>query len=77
MSRPILPKENLARYVVDDNGKRTDVILPVETYERLLEDLHDLTVVAKRRDEETVSADDVLRRLKDDGVWAITGSSIP
>ena len=68
MSRPILPKENPARYVVDDNGKRTDVILPVETYERLLKDLHDLTVVAKRRDEETVSVDDVLRRLKDDGL---------
>jgi len=31
-----------ARYIVDENGKRTDVILPVEEYERLVEALEDL-----------------------------------
>ena len=34
------------QYVVDSDGKRTAVILPIERYERLLEDLHDLSVVA-------------------------------
>ncbi len=31
-----------AHYIVDENGKRTGVILPVEEYERLIEALEDL-----------------------------------
>jgi PHD/YefM family antitoxin component YafN of YafNO toxin-antitoxin module len=31
-----------ARYIVDENGKRVSVILPVEEYERLLEELEEL-----------------------------------
>lgn len=31
-----------ARYVVDENGKRVEVIMPVEEYERLIEALEDL-----------------------------------
>ena len=31
-----------ARYIVDENGKRVSVILPVEKYERLFEALEDL-----------------------------------
>lgn len=31
-----------ARYVVDENGKRVSVILPVEEYERLIEALEEL-----------------------------------
>ncbi len=29
-------------YVVDENGKRVSVILPVEEYERMVEELEDL-----------------------------------
>jgi hypothetical protein len=31
-----------ARYIVDENGKRVSVILPIEEYERLIEILEDL-----------------------------------
>lgn len=31
-----------ARYIVDENGKRTGVILPVDEYERLIEELEEL-----------------------------------
>ena len=31
-----------ARYVVDEDGKRVSVILPIEEYERLIEALEDL-----------------------------------
>ena len=31
-----------ARYVVDENGERVSVILPVEEYERLIEALEEL-----------------------------------
>ena len=56
----------LHQYVVDSKGKRKAVILPVEEYERMLEALHDLDVVAERRDEETVSVEEVTQRLRSD-----------
>jgi PHD/YefM family antitoxin component YafN of YafNO toxin-antitoxin module len=56
-------RESAAEYIVK-NGKRKAVILPVEEYQELLEDLHDLGVIASRRDEPTVPFEDVLRRLK-------------
>ncbi len=30
------------RYIVDENGKRVSVVLPIEEYERLIEALEDL-----------------------------------
>ncbi|MEX2706471.1 MAG: hypothetical protein Q6352_014650 [Candidatus Freyrarchaeum guaymaensis] len=57
-----------AQYIVDDEGRRTAVILPIEEYEQLLEDLHDLAVIAERRDEATVSFEEVKERLKKDGI---------
>ncbi len=56
------------QYVIDRKGKKTAVILPVKQYERLLEDLHDLAVVAERREERTLSVEEVKRRLKEDGL---------
>nr|MDO8077869.1 hypothetical protein [Candidatus Freyarchaeota archaeon] len=53
-----------AQYIVDEEGRRTAVILPIEEYEQLLEDLHDLAVIAERRDEATVSFEEVKERLK-------------
>ena len=55
-------------YIVDENGKKTAVVIPVREFQRLLEDLHDLTVVAERRDEPTVSLDELRRRLRADGL---------
>ena len=54
-------------YIVDEDGKRKAVVLPVKEYERLREDLHDLATVAERREESTASLADVKRRLKTDG----------
>ena len=56
------------QFLVDRNGKKTAVVLPVEDYERLLEDLHDLSVVAERRNELTISFDELKRRLQADGL---------
>jgi hypothetical protein len=60
MKTPINPN---AEYVVK-NGKRTAVILPLAEYEALLEDLDDLSVIASRKDEPTISLEQVKRRLK-------------
>ena len=56
------------QYVVDSKGRKTAVFLSLERYQKLLEDLHDLAVVAERREEKTISLDDLKRRLKKDGL---------
>ena len=42
------------KYITDDRGERTAVVLPISDYEKLLEDLEDLAVVAERREEATI-----------------------
>lgn len=58
----------VAQYVVDEKGKRTAVILSVEEYEELLEDLHDLAIIAERQEEPTVSFEKLKQKLKKDGL---------
>jgi PHD/YefM family antitoxin component YafN of YafNO toxin-antitoxin module len=59
-------KASQQQFIIDQEGHRTAVILPLEEYEQLLEDLHDLAVVAERRDEEPIDFEDVVKRLRDD-----------
>ena len=56
------------QYVVDAEGRKLAVVLSLEQYEKVIEDLHDLAVVAERRDEETISLQELRRRLKKDGL---------
>ncbi|OGT00119.1 MAG: hypothetical protein A3F73_13650 [Gallionellales bacterium RIFCSPLOWO2_12_FULL_59_22] len=56
------------QFVVDHQGHRTSVLLPVEEYEALLEDLSDLAAVAERRDEPAIDHAEVVARLKADGL---------
>ena len=57
------PKE---QFVVDAKGNKTSVILPLRRYQKLMEDLHDLAMVAERRGEEPVSLAEMKRRLGKD-----------
>lgn len=59
---------NQEKFVVDVNGRKTAVILPMKRYQNLMEDLHDLAVVAERRAERPISVGQMKRRLKKDGV---------
>ena len=56
------------QFVVDAQGKKTGVILPLKRYQKLMEDLHDLAVVAERRAEEAISLEEMHRRLKKNGL---------
>jgi PHD/YefM family antitoxin component YafN of YafNO toxin-antitoxin module len=56
------------QFVVDAKGKKTAVILPLKRYQKLMEDLHDLGVVAERRSEEPIPLEEMKRRLKKDGL---------
>ena len=56
-----------AQFVVNAQGKKTGVLLSLKQYQKLLEDLHDLAVIAERRDEEAISLAEMQRRLQHDG----------
>ncbi|MEM2173367.1 MAG: hypothetical protein QXS66_09065 [Thermoproteota archaeon] len=56
------------RYIVDEKGEKKEVVIPVEEYEELLEDLHDLAVVAERRGEPTVPLEEIIEKLKRNGI---------
>jgi hypothetical protein len=61
-------KANDLRYIVDENGERTAVVLPIDHYEELLEDVHDLAVIAERREEPTISFEELKEKLRKDGL---------
>ncbi len=55
-------------FLINEKGQKTAVVIPIEEYEELLEDLHDLAIVAERRDEPTVSFEELKERLRSDGL---------
>jgi len=54
-----------AEYVTSQSGRKKAVIIPIREYERLLDDPHDLAVIAERREEYSISLDDMKQRLAD------------
>ena len=55
------------QYVTDANGERTAVILPLEEYEELLEDLHVIRVADETKDEPRVPWEQVKAELVSEG----------
>lgn len=55
-------------YITDADGHRKAVVLPIEEYESLIEDLADLAIVAERRGEPTLSHEAVMDELERDGL---------
>jgi PHD/YefM family antitoxin component YafN of YafNO toxin-antitoxin module len=51
------------QYVVNENGEKVAIILPIKEYEKKKEDLHDLAIVAERSNEKTISLEEMKRRL--------------
>jgi hypothetical protein len=56
------------QYITDSNGNIEGVILPIAEYEKIMEDHQDLAVAAERRDEPTISHEEVTAELKRDGL---------
>ena len=62
------------RYIVDENGKRVSVVLPVEEYERLIEALEDLEdaraydeakAELERGEDEVIPLDQAIREIEE------------
>jgi len=56
------------QYLTNEKGKKTAVVMPIEDYEKLREDMDDLAVIAERRDEETIPHAEFKRGLKRNAV---------
>ena len=57
----------MRQYIVDERGKKTSVVVPIEEYDRLLEDLRDLAIVAERRLEDSIGLEELRTKLREDG----------
>jgi len=62
------PQISKPQYLYDKSGKKTLVVLSIEEYKELLEDLHDLAVMANRQYEERMSLEEFEKGLKADGL---------
>ena len=51
------------RYLVDERGEKTAVVIDLKTHRALWEDFYDRATVERRRDEPRESLDAVRRRL--------------
>ena len=61
-------KDMQVQYITNETGERSSVILSIEDFETLLEDLEDLAMIAGRRDEPTISHQELKAELKRDGL---------
>jgi hypothetical protein len=55
------------KFIVNDAGKKVSVIMSYRKYRQLMEDLHDLSIVAERRDEESIPFEEFEKQLELDG----------
>lgn len=56
------------KYLVDKKGNKTDVVLTLEEYEELIEDIHDLSVALERQNDKRITLRELEDRLKEDGL---------
>jgi PHD/YefM family antitoxin component YafN of YafNO toxin-antitoxin module len=56
------------QFLTNEKGKKTAVVLPIEDYEKLREDLDDLAVIAERRHEETIPHAEFKKGIKRNGL---------
>lgn len=52
------------QFITDTNGNKISVILSLEDYEELLEDLEDLAAVAERKDEEAIPFEEAVKEIE-------------
>ncbi len=57
-------KEIQAQYIVDENGNKQSVILPISIFQELMEDLEDLAKIAERKDEPAKDHKEFVEELK-------------
>ncbi|MFN3380719.1 MAG: hypothetical protein ACK41O_14785 [Runella zeae] len=57
------------RFITDDKGRRTDVVINLKRYSKELEDFFDFITFEERKDEDTVPLEKILEDLKQKGQY--------
>ncbi|MCO5250933.1 MAG: hypothetical protein M9949_05875 [Candidatus Kapabacteria bacterium] len=52
------------KYITNDKGERTDVVMPLSDYIEILQEIEDLRVIAERKGEELFTHSEVEKLLK-------------
>jgi hypothetical protein len=60
------------QYLTNEEGEKTAVVLDIDAYEKLIEDLDDLTTIAERRAEKTIPHEESKKGLKRNGRRSIS-----
>ena len=55
------------QYITDENGERTAVILPLDEYQELLEDMHVIRVAEETKDDPVRPLSEVVEELRNAG----------
>ncbi len=61
-------KELHAQFITNESGERVSVVLPLVDFQTLIEDIEDLAAIAERREEPTISHEQLVKELKKDGL---------
>lgn len=56
------------QFVIDSKGKKKAAIISIARYRALMEDLHDLAIVAERKNEPSIPIEKFKEKLKKDGL---------
>ena len=56
------------KFIFGSDGRKKEVVIPYRDYENLREDLHDLAIVAERRNEKAYPWEEIKKKLKIDGL---------
>jgi hypothetical protein len=56
------------QYITNEAGEKTAVILSIEEFYDLLDDIEDLAAVAERREDPTISHEELVKELKKNGL---------
>lgn len=70
MSKASIPdiSELHPQYITNAKGEKTGVILTIQEYDELMEDLAHLAIIAERRDDSTIPHSQLIEGLKKDGI---------
>lgn len=55
------------RYITNDKGQKTDLIISLKEHSQIVEDLLDALIIEERRSEEAIPFENLLAQLKAEG----------
>lgn len=58
----------MTQYVTDEKGQKTAVLIDIDSYEDMIEDIESLALIADSKNQPKISISDVRKNLKKHGI---------